>query len=116
MDEKQHRFLSLSGQLPARLTAEQVAWVLNCPPHAIAALMAARLIKPLGNPPSNGIKFFCTADVLEAIKERSWLTRVTNTIIQHTKDHNDRNKDRPAKASRNGHPAALVYSGTATEG
>jgi len=115
MDEKQHRFLSLSGQLPARLTVEQVAWLLNCPPHAIAALMAARLLKPLGNPPSNGIKFFCTADVLEAIKERSWLTKVTNTIIQHTKDHNDRNKDRPAKASRNGHPAALAYSGTATE-
>ena len=103
MDEKQHRFLSLSGQLPARLTVEQVAWLLNCPSHAIAALMAARLLKPLGNPPSNGIKFFCTADVLESIKDRSWLTKVTNTIIQHTKDHNDRNKDRPANGAQNGH-------------
>jgi hypothetical protein len=116
MDEKQHRFLSLSGQLPARLTVEQVAWLLNCPPHAIAALMAARLLKPLGNPPVNGIKFFCTADVLEDIKDRSWLTKVTNTIIQHTKDHNDRNKDRPAKASRNGHPTVLTFSATAAEG
>jgi hypothetical protein len=30
MKEEQHRFLSLLGQLPARLTAEQAGWVLNC--------------------------------------------------------------------------------------
>lgn len=107
MDEKQHRFLSLSGQLPAQLTVEQVAWLLNCPPHAIATLMAARLLKPLGNPPSNGIKFFCTADVLDAIKDRSWLTKVTNAVIQHTKQHNDRKLDGLAKASRDSHPTAL---------
>ncbi len=107
MDEKQHRFLSLSGQLPARLTVEQVAWLLNCPPHAIAALIAARLLKPLGNPPPNGIKFFCTTDVLEAIKGRCWLTKVTNAILKHTKQHNDRKLDRPAKALRVSHPTAL---------
>ena len=63
MDEKQHRFLGLSGQLPARLTVEQVAWLLNCPSHAIAPLMAARLLKPLGNQPPNGIKFFFTPEI-----------------------------------------------------
>jgi hypothetical protein len=30
MKEEQTRFLSLLGQLPARLTAEQAGWVLNC--------------------------------------------------------------------------------------
>jgi hypothetical protein len=63
----------LSWQLPARLNVEQVAALLNCLPHAIAALMSARLKKPLGYPPSHGIDFFCTADVLEVIKDRSWL-------------------------------------------
>jgi len=33
MREDQHRFLTLLGQLPARLTAEQAAWVLNCQAH-----------------------------------------------------------------------------------
>ena len=116
MNENQHRFLSLSGQLPARLTAEEVAWLLNCQPHSIAALLAARLLKPLGNPAINGIKYFCTADVQEAIKDRSWLTKVTNAIIQHTKDHNDLKNDRPAKASRNGHPPGVAYSATAAGG
>ena len=99
MDEKQYRFLSLSGQWPVRLTVEEVAWLLNCRSHAIAALVAARLLKPLGNPPTNGLKFFFTPDVQEAIK-----------------DHNDRKNNRPAKASRNGHPPVLVYSATAAGG
>ena len=43
--------------MPARLTAEQTAWVLNCGSHDIPPLIAARLLKPLGNPPANGIKF-----------------------------------------------------------
>jgi hypothetical protein len=35
MKEEQHQFLRLLGQLPARLTAEQVAWVLNCQSHDV---------------------------------------------------------------------------------
>lgn len=71
------------GQLPARLTAEQAAWVLNCQPHDIPALVAAKLLKPLGNPPQNGTKFFATADLLEASKDRHWLVRMSVTIYQH---------------------------------
>jgi hypothetical protein len=93
MKEEQHQFLLLLGQLPARLTAEQAAWVLNCGPHDIPALIASRLIKPLGNPPPNGIKFFATADLLEAIKDRNWLVRVTSTINQHWQKKNARQKE-----------------------
>ena len=48
--------------------AEQAAWVLNCHAHNIPALVATKLIKPLANPPANSIKFFATADLLEAAK------------------------------------------------
>jgi hypothetical protein len=75
--------LRLLGQLPARLTAEQAAWVMNCQPHDIPVLVAAKLLKPLGNPPVNGIKFFATADLLEQVKDRNWLVRVSATIYQH---------------------------------
>ena len=40
--------------------------------HDIPALIAAKLLKPLGNPPQNGTKFFATADVLEASKDSHW--------------------------------------------
>ena len=93
MREDQHQFLTLLGQLPARLTAEQTAWVLNCQVHDIAALIAARLLKPLGNPPANGIKYFATADLLEAVKDRNWLVRASTTIYQHWQKKNARQKE-----------------------
>jgi hypothetical protein len=88
MRDDQHQFLTLLGQLPARLTAEQAAWLLNCQVHDIPPLVSAKLIKPLGNPPQNGIKFFATADLLEASKDRHWLTRMSATIYQHWQKKN----------------------------
>jgi hypothetical protein len=99
MRDDQHKFLMLLGQLPARLTAEQAAWILNCQVHDVPALVAARLLKPLGNPPANGIKYFATADVLEQIKDRNWLVRVSATICQHWHKKN--------AAARNGQTCSL---------
>lgn len=93
MKEEQARFLSLLGQLPARLTAEQAGWVLNCQPHDIPALITARLLKPLGNVSQNSTKYFATADVLELTKDRAWLVKVSNTICQHWQKQNARKKD-----------------------
>lgn len=102
MRDDQHQFLRLLNQLPARLTAEQAAWVLNCQPHDVPALVAAKLLKPLGNPPANGIKYFATADLLEQIKDRQWLVRVTATVYQHWQ-------------RKNAHKAALTNNEVARE-
>jgi hypothetical protein len=102
MRDDQHQFLQLLGQLPARLTAEQAAWVLNCQPHDIPALVAARLLKPLGNPAANGIKFFATADLLESTKDRNWLVRMSSTIYQHWHKKNAIKKNRLTFAESNG--------------
>ena len=101
MKDDQQRFLALLGELPARLSAEQAGWVLNCQTHDIPALINARLLKPLGNPAANGIKFFATADVLEAIKDRNWLVRVSATICQHWHNKNFR------KNAASEHPTEL---------
>jgi hypothetical protein len=103
MRDDQHQFLMLLGQLPARLTAEQAAWVLNCQVHDVPALVAARLLKPLGNPAANSIKFFATADLLENMKDRNWLVRGTCAINQHWQKKNVTQKNRlatPLSASR----------------
>lgn len=68
MREEQHQFLRLLNQLPARLTAEQAAWVLNCQPHDVPILVAARILKPLGNPPPSSVKYFAASEVLEQVK------------------------------------------------
>ncbi|MEX2044545.1 MAG: hypothetical protein WD941_04275 [Opitutus sp.] len=93
MRDDQHRFLTLLGQLPARLTAEQTAWVLNCQPHDIPVLVVARLLKPLGNPQPNSVKYFATTDVLALANNRAWLGKITNVVSEHWKQRNLRKKD-----------------------
>ena len=99
MKDDQHRFLSLLGQLPVRLTAEQAGWVLNCQAHDIPALVNARLLKPLGNPSQNSAKYFAAADVMELAKDRAWLVKMTNTISQHWQRQNSCKR---SLASKNG--------------
>ncbi len=94
MNDHQHRFLSLLDVPPARLTYEQAAWILNCQVHDIPILVAAKLLKPLGQPPQNGMKFFAAGEFMEQVKDRAWLARVTNTIHLHWQKKNQRKKDR----------------------
>ena len=69
MNEAERHFLTLWGQPQARLSAEQVAWVLNCQPHDVPVLVNARLLKPLGNPTASSVKFFAVGEVREHAKD-----------------------------------------------
>jgi hypothetical protein len=46
-------------------------------------LVAARPLKPLGNPQPNSVKYFASVDVLELAKDRAWSARMTNVVNQH---------------------------------
>ena len=92
MRDDQHRFLTLLGQLPARLTVEQTAWVLNCQAHDVPVLVTKRILKPLGNPPANGTKYFSTALLLEMTKDATWLAKMTNAIHDYWRVKNHRSK------------------------
>jgi hypothetical protein len=110
MREEQHQFLRLLNQLPARLTTEQAAWVLNCQPHDVPILVAARLLKPLGNPSPYNVKFFAASELLEQVKDRTWLAKVTNALNQHWQKRNANKKNRLADGSPNGHSSPVSVS------
>lgn len=101
MNDDQHRFLHVLGQVPARLTAEEAAWVLGCQHHDIPILVVARLLKPLGTPAPNAVKYFAAVDVLANAKDRVWLTKATHTIGRHWQSKNLRKKGRPALVDEN---------------
>ncbi len=112
MREDQHRFLLLLPRVPARLTVEQTAWVLNCQPHDVPVLVAARLLKPLGNPPLNGVKFFCASEILGLAQDRTWFGKMSNALYQHWRTKNGRRRNaarRPAEGE--GSPAPPLQSG-----
>jgi hypothetical protein len=88
MREDQHQFMRLLNQLPAHLTVEQAAWVINCQPADVPILVAARLLKPLGNPPPHNVKYFAASELIELMKGRIWLAKVTNTLNQHWQKRN----------------------------
>lgn len=50
----------------------------------------AKLLKPLGNPPINGIKYFATADLVKQIEDSHWLARTSAAIYQHWRKKNAR--------------------------
>jgi hypothetical protein len=90
MRDDQFHFLTLLGHLPARLTTEQAAWVLNCQAHDVPVLVSARLLKPLGSPQPNSVKYFAAAEIMELAKDRAWLAKMTNAVSQHWKEKNQR--------------------------
>ncbi len=69
-----------------------MAWVLNCQTHDVPVLVAGHLLKPLGNPAPNSVKYFAAAEVLELAKDLAWLAKVTNAVGQHWKAKNLRAK------------------------
>ena len=95
--------MRLLNQLPARLTAEQAAWVLNCQPHDVPVLVAARLLKPLGNPSPYNVKFFAASELLEQVKDRTWLAKVTNALNQHWQNKNAAKRKHLTDEARNSH-------------
>lgn len=89
MSDEQRQFLGLMGMPPARLTARQCAWVLNCQLHDIPVLVAAGLLKPLGEPAPNSTKWFATVEVLLLARDRVWLGKVTRALGRYWQRKNE---------------------------
>ncbi|MCI0538724.1 MAG: hypothetical protein L0Z50_26250 [Verrucomicrobiales bacterium] len=81
--DRQH-FLSLR-LLPGRLTLEETAWRLGFNSHDIPILTRAKLLKPLGNPAPNSVKYFSAAEVQTLAADRTWLDRATKAVAVHWK-------------------------------
>ena len=101
MSPDQREFLNLAKR-PARLTIEQAAWLLGFQVHDVAPLVAAGLLRPLGQPGPNAPKFFGTADLDARMQDLRWLTRATDTIQNFWRSQNSRKprSERPAATVR----------------
>ena len=66
--------------VPARLDATQAAWFLGFELHEIPILVAANLLKPLGNRARNSTKFFATQALERLRRDEKWLARASDAI------------------------------------
>lgn len=79
-----------SPRLPARLSAQETAWLLRFQLDDIPILVAARLLKPLGRPAKNGPKYFATISVERLSRDLDWLDHATEAIRKYWERKNRR--------------------------
>lgn len=77
---------------PARLDAAQTAAMLGFQAHDIPVLVAAKLLRPLGKPADNGVKYFATAGILALFDNPDWLNKATQRVSEHWVVKNSRKK------------------------
>jgi hypothetical protein len=68
----------------------------------VPVLVAARLLKPLGNPWPYNVKYFAASELLEQMEDRTWLAKVTNALNQHWQRRNAAKKYFQTNGSVNG--------------
>jgi hypothetical protein len=89
MQQDKERFLNLK-LVPARLTAEETAWCLGFAAHDIPVLVAKGLLKPLGHPADNAVKFFALVALEPLRSDTKWLFRATDAMLDHWRTKNAR--------------------------
>ena len=91
MNSLKEQFLNLKTT-PARLKVEETSWYLGFEPHEITILMAEGLLKPLGRPPTTGVKHFSAVALEELRRDPKWLARASDCIVQYWKSRNEKKK------------------------
>ena len=89
MNNEKREFLNLKN-IPARLEMQEAGWYLGFAPHAIPILISAGLLKPLGRPAANGVKYFATATLAELRDDTQWLARASDALTRYWQHKNAR--------------------------
>lgn len=100
--------------LPARLDTKQAAWFLGFEPHAIPILIATGMLKPLGHPPRNSVKFFSTETLEQLRHDQKWLARATDSLSGYWRERNSRKKSSSERAKSGRTAITQVGPRTAT--
>lgn len=90
MNVERKEFLSVFRTPPARVVAEEAAWLLGFAPHDIPVLVSAGLLKPLGHPSRSSTKYFATVTLLKLRDDLNWLSRASDAIVRYWQTKNAR--------------------------
>jgi hypothetical protein len=80
-----------------RMTPDETAHVLGCKTHDLPVLIRKGLLKPLGNPPQNAIKYFAASYIQRLAADEKWLGKATKAINDHWTEHNQKRLDKSKK-------------------
>ena len=86
---EREKFLNRKSH-PARLTMEETGWALGFSAHEIPVLISRGLLKPLGHPVPNTMKWFAAATIEELRHDVKWLSRATDAMMEYWREKNAR--------------------------
>jgi hypothetical protein len=89
MNDERQEFLNMKTY-PARLNMQEAAWYLGFAAHDMPVMIRAGLLKPLGNPPANGVKYFATTTLTTFYADPKWLARASDTLVKYWRAKNAR--------------------------
>jgi hypothetical protein len=95
-------------RLPARLTVAQTAALLNCGEHDIPVLVSNGLLKPLGHPPPNAVKYFAPTEVLELAGDSEQMGQICDAVYEHWRGKNAAKSNGAHKRRSLGNGAAVL--------
>jgi hypothetical protein len=75
-----------------RVHAEEAAKILGFQSFDIPVLVHHKLLKPLGNPVQNSVKYFAAVQILSAARDPEWLDKATKVISRYWHEKNERKK------------------------
>jgi hypothetical protein len=71
---------------------DEAAWLLGFSPTDVPILVAGKILRPLGKPASNGVRYFSRVDLERKAAEAAWLDRACEYLRKHWRDRNERNR------------------------
>jgi hypothetical protein len=89
MNAERRDFLNLVSP-PARMNASEAAWKLGFEPDHIPILVSAGLLKPVGNIPPGGVKFFLRSVIEQNMNDDKWMTKASEAVRLKFKEKNER--------------------------
>ncbi|HAB15156.1 MAG TPA: hypothetical protein PLX89_07220 [Verrucomicrobiota bacterium] len=107
MNQETRTVLSLPT-LPARLTVEMTAVLLNFTPEAIYILVSAKKLKPLGRTRPGAQKFFAAEEILRLRADIKWLSDATDAVCDWYAKKNRQSLERRTSNSIEQIPASAA--------
>jgi hypothetical protein len=89
MNKDKFEFLTLR-RFPSRLNAEETAWYLGFNLVDVTILTSVGLLKPLGKPAPNAVRYFARPDLDQVSSDPKWLDRASAALGRHWRDRNER--------------------------
>jgi hypothetical protein len=87
VNPEREKYLNLRTK-PGKVTSEEAGWHLGFSVREICILIAAGMLKPLGNPAENAIKFFLSWELDQLNRDRAWFDKACHSVTKYWKDRN----------------------------